>query len=108
MDDYTALDCTLAEKRFKATREYELNNLRLVLTSVINTTAQKKSDVKKPEDIMELEMDRIKAFHSKKKVVKTANKRTARKLLDAHRKAFPSIEIPKSLMTKKELQALEN
>lgn len=39
--------------------------------------------------------------------MKRASKGEARRILDLHRKQFPNLKIPKSLMTESELKELE-
>ena len=97
MDNYTLTACRLAEKRLEDNKEYELNNLRLVLTSIINTTAQKKKHVKKPEDIMRLKSDDIRDYKRKKKVVKVMGKKEARKHIEHLQAKFDWIQMPKHL-----------
>lgn len=107
MDEYTILDCRLLEKKAKDVREYELNQFRTVVACIVNTTVTKKGQAKKPRDILELESDLIQDYHNKKVVLARNNKREARRRLDQHRKHFPHIKIPRSLMTEKELAELD-
>lgn len=96
MEEYTLLDCRLAEKRFEQEREFQLSNLRMVLASVINTTASKKSQIVKPEDVMNLPSDSIKKHQLKKAKPKTADiENDMDKLLEL-KKLMPDMKLPKN------------
>lgn len=106
MDFFTALDCRLIEKRKKDERIAQLDQFRTIVSCIINTTASKKSQIKKPRDIIELESDLIFDYHKAKATLKRIEKRTARQKLDHVRKKFPNLKIPKALMTEEELKNL--
>lgn len=60
-----------------------------MLTAVINTTAQKKSDIKKPEDVMHLPMDDINNYHKGKAAEARASKERQQEVWQMFRKVRP-------------------
>lgn len=97
MEEYTLLDCRLAEKHFEQEREFQLSNLRMILASVINTTASKKSQIVKPEDVMKLPSDKIRKHQLSKVKPKTADiENDMDKLLEL-KKLMPDMKLPKKI-----------
>lgn len=94
MEEYTLLDCRLKEKHLEQEREFTLNNLRMVLASIINTTASKKSQIKKPEDIMKLPSDLIREHKMKGAKGKTIDPLEKKKALLEIKELMPEIELP--------------